>query len=113
MKPIVPELSRPELQELVAERRKEYRLIGSEKPIPGLTLFEYDLTTGELRRASVKKEVRLFIDGTTGSKSRVDTRDLCLYIQALNEANALRKVQQLLRRKSIRQQLFNSNNNGQ
>ena len=112
MKSIVPDLSRQDLQELVAEQRKEYRLIGSQKAIPGLILFEYDLTTGELHRASVKKEITLYVDGTAGTKTRVDSKDLCLYIQALNEANAMRKVQQLLRRKSIRQQIFKSSNNG-
>ena len=112
MKSIVPELSRENMQELVDEQRREFRLIGSQKRIPGLILFEYDLTTGQLQRLPPKKEIQLNLDGSTGFKSRVDSRDMCLYIQAINEQNAMRKVQQLLRRKSVRNQLLKPNNNG-
>ena len=112
MKTIVPELSREDAIELVYEQRKELRFIGSQRVIRGLTMFEYDLTTGELNRLSLKKEFELNLDLTTSSVSRVDSRDMCLYIQALNEQNALRKVKQLLRRKGIRQQLFNPKKNG-
>ena len=117
MKAIVPEvslqiLSRQIMQEMVDEQRKEFKLIGSQKRIPGLILFEYDLTTGEIRQASMKKVIQLNMDGTTGAKSRVDSKDLCLYVQALNEENARRKVAQLLRRKTVRKQLFNPQNNG-
>lgn len=112
MKSIVPELSRQNMQELVDEQRKEFRLIGSQKRIPGLILFEYDLTTGELQRASMKKEIQFNMDGTVGAKSRVDSKDLCLYIQALNEENAMKKVQKMLRRKSVREQLLKPQSNG-
>ncbi|MBQ1792650.1 MAG: hypothetical protein II008_20945 [Oscillospiraceae bacterium] len=110
---IVPELTRIAAQELVDEQRKEFRLIGSQRRIPGLILFEYDLTTGELQRASMKKEVQLNIDGTIGKNSHVDSKDLCLYIQALNEENAMRKVRKMLRRKSTRESLFKPQSNGE
>lgn len=110
---IVPELTRTAAQELVAEQRKEFRLIGSQKRIPGLILFEYDLTTGNLQRASMKKEIEINLDGTVGAKSRVDSRDMCLYIQAINEQNAIRKVKQLLRRKRVREQLLKPKSNGE
>ena len=109
---IVPEITRQDALELVQQQRQEYRLIGSQKRIPGLVLFEYDLTTGEIRRASMKKELQLEGDGTVGSKCRVDTQDLCLYIQALNEYNALRKARKMLRRKSTRESLLKHQNNG-
>lgn len=106
MKNIAPTLTRQDAQELVQRKRQEFRLIGSVKRIPGLILFEYDLTTGVLRRATMKKEVELNIDGRIGAKARVDSRDFCLYIQALNEENAMRKVRQMLKRKSTRENLF-------
>ena len=112
MKSIVPELSRSDMLELVAEQRKEFRLIGSQKRIPGLTLFEYDLTTGELRHASMKKEIQLEMDGATGAKARVDAKALCLYIQALNEENAMRKVHKMLRRKEVRETILKQQKNG-
>lgn len=112
MKQIVPELTRTAAQELVDEQRKEYRLIGSEKTIKGLILFEYDLTTGELKRASIAKEAVLSIDGRVGANRRVNARDLCLYVQAINEDVAMRKVRKLLRRKAVREQLLKLCNNG-
>lgn len=111
MKTIVPELSRPEALELVAQQRKEYRLIGSQKHIPGLILFEYDTTTGELRQASVRREVEIGLNGAIGAKHRVDSKDLCLYVQAINKEVAMRKVMQLLRRNTIRKQLLNPQKN--
>lgn len=112
MKTIVPEIPRHEALELIAEQRKQFRLIGSEKHIPGLILFEYDTTTGELRRASVKREIEIGLNGAIGAKNRVDSRDLCLYIQAINEQVALRKVMKLLRRNTIRKQLLYPQKNG-
>ena len=112
MKSFVPELSRSDMVELVDEQRKEYRLIGSQRRIPGLILFEYDLTTGELRRASMKKEVQLTIGGTIIKNTTVNSKDLCLYIQSLNEENAMRKVHKMLRRKSTRESLLKHQKNG-
>ena len=113
VKHIVPELSRTDALELVAEQRKEFRLIGSQKRLPGLILFEYDLTTGELRRASQTMEIAIGLDGTPSMKTKVGARELCLYVQALNERNAMRKVYNMLGRKSVRKKLLNTRKNGQ
>ncbi len=117
MKSIVPDnflqiLSRHDKQELVDQQRKEFKLIGSQRLVRGLTLYEYDLTTGTLSRASSKKEIQLTIDGAEGANVRVDCKELCLYVQALNEENAMRKIRQMLRRNSTRKQLFNQKKNG-
>ena len=106
MNHIVPELSRTAAQELVDEQRKEYRFIGSHKRIPGLILFQYDLTTGELRQAPMKKEIELTTDGRLNKNNKVEAGALCLYVQALNKENAMRKVRAMLRRKSVRQELL-------
>ena len=106
MNQIVPELSRVDMQELVDQQRKEYRLIGSQKHIPGLVLYEYDLTTGELRPADVKTTLSLTVDGKLDSSRKVNSKELCLYVQALNKENAMRKVRTMLRRKSMRKELF-------
>ena len=106
MNQIVPELSRADLQELVDQQRKEYRLIGSQKHIPGLVLYEYDLTTGELRPADVKTTLSLTVDGKLDSSRKVNSKELCLYVQALNKENAMRKVRTMLRRKSMQKELF-------
>lgn len=112
MNHIVPELSRTEAQELIDQQRKEYRYIGSERRIPGLILWEYDLTTGELRRAPMKKEIELTVDGRLNKNNKVEAGSLCLYIQAINQEVAMRKVRRLLHRSTIRKQLFNQQKNG-
>ena len=113
MKSIVPELSRSDAQELVERQAKEYRLIGSEKRIPGLILFEYDMTTGELRRADVDTSCILQMNGGLIAQRKVNKRELCLYIQALNEKNAMRKVREMLRRQSVRKKLFKQEKDGE
>ena len=112
MNHIVPELSRTAAQELVAEQRKEYRFIGSQRRIPGLILFQYDLTTGELRQAPMKKEIELTTDGRLNKNNKVEASALCLYVQAMNKENAMRKVRAMLRRKTIRNKLLKQDNNG-
>lgn len=112
MNKIVPELTRTDAQELVAKQRKEFRMFGSQRRMPGLILFEYDLTTGELRRAPSRTEVQLQLDGRVRKNSRVDCRELCLYVQALNEENAMRKVRGMLRRNNVREQLLKPKENG-
>lgn len=113
MRSIVPELSRTAAQELVDEQRKEYRFIGSQRRIPGLILFQYDLTTGELQQAPMKKEIELTVDGRLNKNNKVEAGALCLYVQALNKENALRKVRSLLRRKNVREELFKRQKNGE
>ena len=77
--------------ELVAEQRREFGRIGAQRRLPGLTLYEYDLTTGEIREADVETEATLRLDGPVGRSGRVDAKELCLYVQALNIENARRK----------------------
>lgn len=45
-------------------------------------------------------------------KQAAEQRKQYRYAQAINEQNALRKVQKLLRRKSIRESIFNNLKNG-
>ena len=103
---ILPELTPQEAVEVVAQQRREHRYIGSERHIPGLILWEYDTTTGELRRCDVKREVSITIDKRYDVKSKVTARLFCLYVQAVNERRAMRKVLSLLQSKNIRVNLL-------
>ena len=104
-------------EELVAEQRKEFVRIGSQRRIPGLTLYEYDLTTGEIREASVETEATLRMNGPIGRSGRVDAKQLCLYVQALNIENARRKFRAMTLRKTVQNKILKrtdskSTNNG-
>lgn len=92
--------------ELFAEQRKEFGRIGAQRRIPGLTLFEYDLTTGEIREASVETEATLRMNGPIGRSGRVDAKQLCLYVQALNIENARRKFRAMTLRKTVQNKIL-------
>ncbi len=92
--------------ELVAEQRKEFGRIGAQRRLPGLTLYEYDLTTGEIREADVETEATLRLDGPVGRTGRVDAKELCLYVQALNIENARRKFRAMTRRKTVQNKIL-------
>lgn len=92
--------------ELVAEQRKEFGRIGAQRRLPGLTLYEYDLTTGEIREADVETEATLRLDGPVGRSGRVDAKELCLYVQALNIENARRKFRAMTRRKTVQNKIL-------
>ena len=92
---------------LVAEQRREFGRIGAQRRLPGLTLYEYDLTTGEIREATVETEATLRLDGPVGRSGRVDAKELCLYVQALNIENARRKFRAMTRRKTVQNKILN------
>ncbi len=97
---IVPELrgfsSDKGSVELHAESQREYKMIGQYRRVPGHTLFEYDQLTCEIRPACVSTKVVLGNDGQPAYKSEVVWKDGCVYIQALNARNALRKLGKIL-----------------
>ena len=93
-------------EEIVAEQRKEISRVGSVRRIPGLKLYEYDLTTGEIREADVQTEATLKLDGPVGRTGKVDAKELCLYVQALNRENAARKFRDMIRRKSVQNEIL-------
>ena len=93
-------------EEIVAEQRKEISRVGSVRRLPGLKLYEYDLTTGEIREADVQTEATLKLEGPVGRTGKVYARELCLYVQALNRENAARKFREMIRRKSVQNKIL-------
>lgn len=77
------------------KKQKEYHLIGQIRRIPGLTLFEFNKRTKEIRPASVSRTIGVKYDGTTYFRTRTDVRQDCFYLQALNIKNAEKKLRKL------------------
>ena len=71
------------------EVKKELKLIGSQRKISGLTLWQFNENTKELTKARFK-ESSYVIGG--GIKLSVITEENCIYFQALNRKNALKKI---------------------
>lgn len=85
--------------EIVAEQqqKKEIKLIGQQRKIPGHTLFEYNEVTKELipakfRPASVMISYSSMEGSQTTTTHTVIINEHCLYVQALNKKNAFKKL---------------------
>jgi hypothetical protein len=77
------------------EQRKEIKLIGQQRRIPGLTLWEFNLKRLSLAKAQFKKEdveiksLALTPEALT-KRSKVIVNEHCIYFQALNHTNAVK-----------------------
>jgi hypothetical protein len=79
------------------EQRKEIKLIGQQRKIPGLILWEFNTKTNELQPAQYKKEdVEIkSLDPTPEAltkRNKVVVNEHCIYFQALNRKNAIKKL---------------------
>lgn len=84
--------------EIVEERQqeKQIKLIGKQRKIPGLTLWEFNHSTKQLSKAKYKP-VSVMIsaslnDSETTRVFKCVVNENCLYFQALNEPNARKKL---------------------
>lgn len=85
--------------EIVVEKqqKKEIKLIGRQRKIQGLTLWEFNNKSKELKKAEFKKE-DVMINSLRQSPealtkiSKVIVNENCIYFQALNIKNAKRKL---------------------
>lgn len=72
-------------------QQQEYKLIGSYVPkIDGYTIFQYNKETKEFSVAEFRQSDTYVIGGNNGRK--LDVKKGCVYIEALNEKNALKKL---------------------
>lgn len=86
--------------EVSAEQQQEKKLtyLGSLLPHNGHRCFEYNTKTGEIKEAVYAKQDIQYPTSTAkaGIKRRVIVNADCIYITALNQKNALKKVNQRL-----------------
>ena len=79
------------------QQRKEVKLIGQQRKIKGLTLWEYNQKSKELIPAKFQK-VSVSISALGDSPLdindvfKVNIKEGCIYFQALNKKNALKKL---------------------
>jgi hypothetical protein len=74
-----------------AEQKMAERLLGSMKVIKGLTLYEMDMITGQIRKA--KFVDRVMNIGSMSVKNKIQFRAKSMYVQAINVKNAKRKFE--------------------
>lgn len=78
-------------------QKQEHRFLGTVIRRPGLTLFEYNSKSKTVQVAEVNTQYSYRYNEKTkkvgvSSRIRVQVRDGCMYVQALNLKNAIRKV---------------------
>lgn len=89
---LLPNKDKIEFVKLV---QQEYKYIGSINYRPSLTLWQFNIETGELKSAkiTVKEQLVWTSKGNCTKKTRsVIYEDKCVYVQALNRKNAEKKI---------------------
>ena len=74
-----------------AEIKKELAMVDS-RPRKGHTMFEYNVQTGELKKAVIEKSSYHF-GGTY--RHTVKVNEFCQYLSCLNRKNAIKKLESL------------------
>lgn len=78
------------------EKQQEYRLVAQMKVKKGLKVFYCDMDTGEVNELEVKKKVAIGYDKKVKKSNEAQDQKNCIYIQALNKKNAVRKFKKLI-----------------
>ena len=77
---------------ILKDAQKEYKMVGFQKRVAGHILFEFNTEINQLNRAKVNHEAILNMDGSVSNKARVNIKKGCVYVQAMNEKNAIKKL---------------------
>lgn len=93
---LIPHLQDKDVDELrmeqIQKKKNEFHLIGQEKRIKGHTLFCFNVATKKIKVAPIKQNIMMGLDGVVIYKNSVTIEKDCIYVQALNEKNARRKL---------------------
>lgn len=93
---LTPHLQEKDVDELrmeqVQKKKNEFHLIGQEKRIKGHTLFCFNVATKKIKVAPIKQDIMMGLDGVVIYKNSVTIEKDCIYVQALNEKNARKKL---------------------
>lgn len=87
-------------QEQVQKQQSEYHLIGTVRKVRGHTLFEFNRKTKNIRPAELDRKVVISYNPKANTNKEVYKEETkvnkdCFYLQALNKANAEKKLRKL------------------
>lgn len=93
---LTPHINEKDMDQLrteqVQKKKNEFHLIGEERRIKGHTLFCFNLVKREIKVAPMNQEIEMGLDGSVIYKNNVTVEKDCVYVQALNEKNARKKL---------------------
>lgn len=79
--------------EVLDKIKKENKLVDTQRRIPGHTLFEYNVMTGEINPADINRKIELsFKTLTPIYRQEVQIKRNCIYRQALNKKNLIKRL---------------------
>lgn len=101
MKEVIKDFKETEVEITIEkQQQKEIKLLGRQRKIRGHILWEFNQKTKELNQATYKKQ-DFNVTSLTPSPSamsvsnKVQVNENCLYFQALNRANAIKKLEKV------------------
>lgn len=93
---LTPHLQDKDIDELrmeqIQKKKNEFHLIGQERRIKGHTLFCFNVATKKIKVAPIKQDIMMGLDGVVIYKNSVTIEKDCIYVQALNEKNARKRL---------------------
>lgn len=78
--------------EQVVKKKNEFHLIGSQRRVKGHTLYAFNTVTKEIKVAPVERKVFFGFNGNMTYKNELTVEKNCIYLQALNEKNARKRL---------------------
>lgn len=78
--------------EVVLQEQREYKLVGSQRRVPGHTMFSLNTKTGEIKPAPMICQSVVTVYGTVEHNRRIDLEPNCIYRQALNKKNFIKRL---------------------
>lgn len=79
--------------EILQKQKHEQVFIGSTRRIPGLTMFSFNTETKEIKVAPIKRDVIYdYRTRTALYKQSIVIEKNCIYLQALNKKNFIKKL---------------------
>ena len=96
----LPEDERQVKQEINVKIDKELKFIGSVRKIRGHSIFSYNIETNEIKLADIDRKVLVGLDGDPIYKERVHLEKNCIYVQALNKKNAIKRIMKMINSKA-------------
>ena len=79
--------------ELLQKQQHEYKYVGSQRKVPGHTMFSFNVKTGEIKVAPSEKCKDVdFKSKEPIRKERLTIEPDCIYRQALNKKNFIKRL---------------------
>ena len=78
--------------EQVIKKKNEFHLIGSQRKVKGHTLYAFNTVTKEIKVAPMERKMFLGFNGNVTYKNEITVEKDCIYLQALNEKNARKRL---------------------